>query len=381
MSLEGADGNVDRRPAEAQVLKEVTSPLFLTNELIEKWGDGIPTYTEADPNAPEWKATPLKRLDLSAFHLGDNVYIKDESDRGSNPTGTIKDRPAWELATLYRDYARAVYLKMRAGTIQKSALGTMPIPRLSLITAGNEGRAVAECFARYDLPPPKLIIGTDTKKGVVDALVKLRADVYAVDLTKPLTPEDILHVSHNAGGIDITSTRAIEPASVFYDWHVHEVFNEQPDEIYVPYGSGRLMENYLVWQERTIRNDAKGERDKRLDKGVNVKQVIGVDVFGAEPATHPSVADKLSAQFKPFLIFRDDDVRALRSLEFTGKDSGTEKVEEGRITEAYEILTRSGIEAEPSAAAGLALYIDRYEKGFVRPGSKSVVVNTGRGLV
>ena len=363
---------------EREVKKEVEYPRFVSYEIVEKWGDGIPTFAETDPRAPEWKSTPVIPLDLIKDGLGE-IFVKNEADRESNPTGTIKDRAAWELATLYRDYARALYLKIRTGTLDKKELERLVTPRLSLITAGNEGKAIAECFKQYDLPPPKLIAGKDTRATILNELLKLRADVYTTDLSRQLKPEDIKHISNNPEGIDITSIRAIEPSSVFYDWHVHESFNEKPDEIYVPYGSGRLMENYLVWQARSMRNESEGRRDPRLK--VPVSKVIAMNVFGAEPAEYPSDADKLAAPFKPFLLFKDEDISAVVNLSFTGSETGKNKITEEQIRQAHQLLTSQGIEAEPSGAAGLGLYIDRFEKGLIKKGKKILIVNTGKGLI
>lgn len=361
-----------------EIKKEIEYPHFINYEIVEKWGDGIPAFAEADPVAPEWKATPVVHIDLSKDGLGE-IFVKNEADRESNPTGTIKDRAAWELATLYRDYARALYLKIRTGALDKKGLERLVMPRFSLITAGNEGKAVAECFKKYDLPPPKLIIGKNTRSTIINELIKLRADVYIADLSSELTTEDIKQISNNSCGIDITSIQAIEPSSVFYDWHVHESFNESPDDIYVPYGSGRLMENYLVWQARSMRNESKRRRDPRLK--VSISKVITMNVFGAEPAEYPSEADKLVAPFKPFLLFKDEDINALVNLSFTGSETGKNKITEEKIRQAYQLLTSHGIEVEPSSATSLALYIDRFEKGLVKSGRKTLIINTGKGLI
>lgn len=361
-----------------EVKKELEYPRCVTYEMVEKWGDGIPAFAEADPHAPEWRTTPSILIDLSGDGFGE-IFVKDESSLESNPTGTIKDRAAWELATLYRDFARALYLKIRIGALDKKNLEKIVLPRLSVITSGNEGKAIAECFKKYDLPPPKLIIGKDTRLSIVDELLKLRADIYAIDLSRELTVEDIKRLSSNLDGVDLTSIRSIEPSSVFYDWHVHEAFKEIPAEIYVPYGSGRLMENYLVWQARSLRNESEGRRDPRLK--IPVSQVISMNIFGAEPAEYPSQADKLGAQFKPFLLFEDEDIQALVSFALTGSETGKYKITEKHIQQAHQLLTSHGIEAEPSGAAGLALYLDRFERGLVQQGKKVLIVNTGKGLI
>jgi hypothetical protein len=237
---------------EAQAVKEIPFPKTMSEHLMELWGDGIPSFDKADLVHPEWRPTRVVPLQGHP-----NVLVKDESDRKSNPTGTIKDRAAWEFGTLFRDFARMCFLKLRSGEWTQNDLRQCPIPRLSCITSGNEGTAIAECFARFDLPPPKIIVSSSLPihhPTIFAGITNLRADVYTADLgSHALTADEILRMSNNAGGVDISSNRAFEPSTVFYDWHVHEVFNLRPDEIYLPYGSGRLMENYLYWQGKAFR--------------------------------------------------------------------------------------------------------------------------------
>lgn len=50
-----------------------------------------------------------------------------------------------------------------------------------------------------------------------------------------------------------------------------------------------------------------------------------------------------------------------------------------KIKQAYELLSRY-CDTEPSASAGLALYLQRFDHGKVRPQDKVLVVNTGKGI-
>ncbi|MBU1018255.1 PLP-dependent lyase/thiolase [Patescibacteria group bacterium] len=340
-------------------------------------GDAIPVFPEADPHHPEWQETPIIPLDLSPEGYGE-LYVKNEADRTSNPTGTIKDRAAWELATLYRDFARALYFKLRLGRLTKEELKNIPVPRLSFMTSGNEGRAVAERFKLHDLPPPKLIVSQDILPAYLESLKVLRADLYAVDLDEALDSDAIRCVSNNEGGIDITSVRSLQPQAIFYDWHVHESFNFSPDKIFVPYGSGRLAENYLYWQMRTMRNEGNNTRDPRLK--AHVGHVVSMDILAAEPSSPTSVADKLTAPFKPFLLFKDSDINALTLMNFTGRGTSKNPVSESSIDEAFALLKSRGIRAEPSGAASLALYLTHFRLGLIGRKEKILVVNTGEGL-
>ena len=170
---------------------------------------------------------------------------------------------------------------------------------------------------------------------------------------------------------------AIRPQEVFYDWHVHEAFNCSPQEIYLPYGSGRLFENYLTWQERTVRNGLVGTKDPRLK--AKPQTVSSMSILCAEPIDPKSIADKLTKSFNPFTVFDADDVAALHSLAFTGQHTGFYKISEERIVQAYHMMQHF-CATEPSAAAGLALYLDRFDQGKVDKRNKVLVINTGSGF-
>ncbi len=360
---------------ENTIVKEMEYPKIMDWDLVERFADEIPCYNQDDPKNPEWKPTPVIELDLTDKGYG-TVYIKDESNTSSNPTGTIKDRAAWELATLFRDWARSLYLRKKQ---INGNIGSIAVPRFSMITAGNAGMAVSHAFERFRLPPMKLLVDASVTPERLKALKQLYTDIYLVDLNaKKLTPEQIKFLTNNQEGIDITSVMSLEPQAVFYDWHVHESFNQEPDEIYIPYGSGRLFENYLTWQQRTIRNDANNRKDPRLKASPG--KIASISILAAEPRKQNSIADKLTKRFNPFIAFEDQDIDALKTLAFTGENTKVYKISEEKIKQAYEILTSKGITAEPSACAGLALYLHRYDEGKIDPGKKILVVNTGKGI-
>ena len=355
------------------VVKDIPYPV-LNWDLIERWADEIPVFSENDPTHPEWISTPVIPLDLSSEGYG-SVYIKNEADLKSNPTGTFKDRMAWEITALHRDYARGLMLKKKYidGKVEE-----LPIPRITLLTAGNAGISLSHFFEKYGLPPPKLLIGNSTSQERLNLFKKLYADIYMVDTEeRSLTTEEIKRLTNNERGIDITSNLILQPELIFYDWHVHESFNESPDEIYVPYGSGRLMENYLAWQERTMRNDA-GDKDPRLK--TLVRKVISMNILGATPEEKDSSANHLIADYNPFTIFDDHDVSALINLSWTGRNTGIYEVKEEKIQEAFYIMNKYGISTSASGATSLGLYLQRYEEGKVDPRKKSLVVNTGQGI-
>jgi threonine synthase len=353
---------------ESIVIKENEYPNVMDWKLAEMWAEGIPLFKENDPENPEWKATPIKILDLSSEGYG-QVYVKDES---KNPTKTIKDRMAWELTTLFRDYARGLHLKKKEGLLNGN-IGSLVIPRFTYVTSGNVGKAISEAFKRYSLPPMKLLVDNSMPAGRLDALKGLHADIYMADLSKkPLTAKEIKELTNNRGGIDITSVVVLEPNSNYYDWHVHEAFNEDPNEIYVPYGSGRLMENYLTWQARNARN-----KDPRLK--IPAGKLTNISVLGAEPIKLHSIADKLTKKYNPFVILSDQDINALGTLSFTGKNTGVYHTPEEKIKQGYEFMKRE-FDTEPTGSAGLGLYLHRYDQSKIDPRKKVLIINTGKGI-
>jgi threonine synthase len=359
--------------------REIPFQERLSFKLLEQWAEEIPWYPENDPEHKEWIETPVLRLDLSEYGYG-KVLVKDES---VNPTGTIKDRPAWEITALYRDFARLIYMRYISGDLSRRDIEAMVVPRFSIITSGNEGRALADMFKRFGLPPVKLMVGAGASESQVGCFMDLEADVYLVDLdSQVLSAGDIRVLTNNVSGIDLTSVRAFYPEIVFYDWHVFEVLNEVPKNIFIPFGAGKLGSCYLYWQKNIVHGGIMGEvRDPRLKVHVDFRDVMRMNVMCAEPESYPSVADKLSAPFKPFRIFSDSDFDALTKLGFTGGKSGIYGVSEEYLARAFDVLRREGVSCEPSATAGLALYMQQYDEGMLDRIGTSLIVNTGKGMV
>ncbi|MFC1801623.1 pyridoxal-phosphate dependent enzyme [Nanoarchaeota archaeon] len=358
---------------ESVVIKEIPFQKEMDWDLVEEWADGIPVFSENNPDNPEWPKTPTFDLDLSSEGYG-LVHVKDES---VNPTGTAKARPGWEMATIYRDFARGLWLQK--GSLDGKIL-TRSVPELSLITSGNEGRAVSYFTEKYGLPPSNQIVDVNIDPKKLEFLKNLHANIYMVDLSKKeLTQEDILLITGNRGGLNLNKALIVRSQEIWYDWLSHEAFNEEPDEIYVPYGSGKLRDNLLTWQEKNVRLSlSNGEADPRLS--ASIEKLLSMSILGAEPERQDSVADKLPAPFKPFRIFDNCDSDALINFSFTGKNTGCHQVREEYLKKAFEIFQKYNVTAEPSAAAGLALYMQRYDGGKINPRHKVLIVNTGRGI-
>jgi len=80
-----------------------------------------PRKPEFPPGNPKFPATPTYRIKVPGFS---NVWLKDES---INPTGTHKDRMAWEMVVTYRDFL----LAKKNGQIKGK------LPHMSIISSGS----------------------------------------------------------------------------------------------------------------------------------------------------------------------------------------------------------------------------------------------------
>ncbi len=60
-----------------------------------------PNKPEFPPESPKFPSSPTYQIKIPGFS---NVWLKDES---VNPTGTHKDRMAWGLVVIYRDFLLA----------------------------------------------------------------------------------------------------------------------------------------------------------------------------------------------------------------------------------------------------------------------------------
>ena len=80
-----------------------------------------PKKPEFPADNPKFPATPTYRITVPGFS---NVWFKDES---FNPTGTHKDRMAWEIIVTYRDSL----LAKKRGQIKGK------LPAMSIISSGS----------------------------------------------------------------------------------------------------------------------------------------------------------------------------------------------------------------------------------------------------
>ena len=299
--------------------------------------DNDPKKPEFPPGNPKFPATLTFKMNVPGFS---NVHLKDESQ---NPTGTHKDRMAWEIVVTYKQ----LLLAKKSGRIKD-------LPHMSIISSGSAANAIQQMLKKYRLPNLKALVDHRINEKIKHNLEKIGCEVYETDLSKQiLSKEDILKLTNNLDGIDITSDDSLEPYDIFYDWMSYEILNENPQYVFVPYGTGHLYENIVniaVREAKTLLI-----HDKRFYG--EIKTVRNCNFLGATTNNPNTSADKLFSPHLPFVHFDTRWIKLAISKGYIGPESNVYTVQEQYLDEALKIAESQGINCESSGIAGLAISI------------------------
>jgi hypothetical protein len=204
------------------------------------------------------------------------------------------------------------------------------------------------------------------------SLKKIGCTIYKTDLSlKKLTWQEILELTDNKDGFDITSNEALDPTNRFYDWLSYEIINNSPDYCFVPFGTGNLYENILNITKKEVSTK---NHDPRF-KG-NVQTLKKCNFFGATTNNPLSKAKKLYSPYLPFVHFNEQWIKLYRYAGFVGKLSDVHVFKEKYLLEAITLLENQNISIESSAAAGLALFLEMKNK--IPKNKKILIVSTGK---
>jgi len=326
-------------------------------ESIVVASENDPHKPEFPPDKPKFPATPTYKIEVPGFS---NVWLKDES---VNPTGTHKDRMAWEMVVTYRDFL----LAKKRGQIKNS------LPHLSIISFGSAAVAIQNQLRKYKLPNLKVLIDVNfINPTILKALKKMGCEIYETDLSKkPLTFREILILTHNPNGFDITSNEALDPTTRFYDWLSYEIINNSPDYAFIPFGTGNLYENVL---NITKKETSTKIHDPRL-RG-DVKKLRNCNFLGATTNNPRSKADKLYSPHLPFVHYDEQWIKFYRCAGFCGPQSSVNLIKEEFLGRAMDIAKSQGVNCEPSGIAGLALMLQMKNK--LPKNKKMLIVSTGK---
>lgn len=329
----------------------------------EKILKSIIVASENNPNKPEFPAdnpkfpaTPTYKINIPGFT---NVWLKDESH---NPTGTHKDRMAWEIIVTYRQFLLAKKRRQLSGTL----------PQMSIISSGSAAVAIQTQLKKYDLPNLKVLIDYRIDQEVLNYLKKINCEVYETDLgKKPFSSKEILHLTHNLKGFDITSSEALDPTTRFYDWMSYEILNNSPDYVFIPFGTGNLYENILNINKKEVSTQ---HHDPRFKGDINILR--NCNFIGVTTNNPKSKADKLYSPHLPFVHYDEQWIRLYRYSGFCGSDSNVYLLKEQFLEEAIELVKHQKIDYEPSGIAGLGMLLQLRNK--IPKNKKILIVNTGK---
>ncbi len=315
-----------------------------------------PEKPEFPPGKPKFPATPTYQIKVPWFS---NVWLKDES---YNPTGTHKDRMAWEIVVTYRKYLQA----KRRGKLKGD------LPQMSIISSGTAAVAVQTMLRTYNLPNLKVLLDFNINQKIIAGLEKIGCEVYTADLSRAaLSWGEILALTHNQDGVDITSDEALGPTTRFYDWLSYELINSSPDFCFIPFGSGQLFENIVNINAIEI---SATKHDPRFSGDVKVLRQC--NFMGATTNFAHSKADKLYSHHLPFAHFNEQWIRNYRIAQSCGQESDVYVVKEPFLIEAMRLARAQKVKAEHSGIAGLALLLQMANQ--VPKNAKILIVNTGK---
>lgn len=311
-----------------------------------------PEFPMEDPKFP---ATPTYKIKIPGFK---KVYLKDES---YNPAGTHKDRMAWEIIVTYKQLLKS----KKEGVLKK-------IPVMSIISSGSAAFAIQTQLKKFNLPALKVLVGKNINKEIVKKLKQIGCKIYKTDLSKKkLSWQEILILTKNKSGFDITSNEALDPTNRFYDWLSYEIINESPDYCFIPFGTGNLFENILNITKKEVTSENKDPRFKG-----NIKKIKKCNFFGATTNKINSKAEKLYSPHLPFVHYNEQWIKMYVFLGYVGQKSNVFLFKEKLLDKAIKILEDQKIKIEPSAAAGLALFLEMKNK--IPKNKKILIVSTGK---
>ena len=326
--------------------------------------DSIVVASENDPNKPEFPAddpkfpaTPTYKLEIEWF---DNVWFKDES---FNPTGTHKDRMAWEIVVTYREFLLA---KKRGQLVWK-------LPSMSIISSGSAAIAIQTQLNKYKLPDLKVLVDSNLDIEINQALLSVWCELYKTDLSKKrLEWDDILRLTNNIWGFDITSSDALSPTKVFYDWLSYEILNSSPDYCFIPFWTGNLYENILNVNRNEVTTS---NHDPRFSWDIEKLRRCNF-MWATTNDPESKAASKLYSPHLPFVHFWDQWIWLFRYSWFCWNESNVYVIQEKYLDKAIEYAEKNNINFEPSWLAWLALF---FQMSKDIDGSKKIlIVSTGK---
>ena len=345
-------------------LRNINVRLETTYKRIKIPSNNDPKKPEFPPEPfyrPKFPASNTYRIDVPGFS---NVWLKDES---SNPTGTHKDRLAWEVVIKYKSLIDALKYKDNDS-----------LPQMSIISSGSAAIAIQHLFNLFNIPTRlKVLVDHHLNSGIKNSISDIGCELYECDLSeKLLSSEDIKTLTDNKDGIDITYREVLDPThDNYYDWMSYEILREKPEFCFIPFGTGDLFINILNIVKIEYFYSYVSKHDPRFFS--DIETIKKCNYFGASSNQPDTLMDKLFSNFLPSINSFRKYIRELKN-EYACVGSLTDiyYVDEKIVKQAIEVARSQDIKCEPSGLAGLALMLQM--KDQIPSDSRILIVNTGK---
>lgn len=310
---------------------------------------------------PSFPASKTYRINVPGFS---NVWLKDES---SNPTGTHKDRLAWEVVIKYKSLIEGLkYNDQRS------------LPQMSIISSGSAAIAIQHLFNLFNIPTRlKVLADHKLNSRIKEDISGIGCELYECDLSsKLLSSDDIKELTNNYNGIDITYREVLDPASDnYYDWLSYEIIREKPEYCLIPFGTGDLFINVLNIVKQEYFNSFLSKHDPRfMSDTASLKNCHFLGASSNDPNTR---LDKLFSYYLPSASAFNKYIHELKNeYKCVGSMTNYHFVDEKFVAEAMNIADKQGIKYEPSGIAGMALLLQKRDE--IPYDAKILIVNTGK---
>lgn len=353
-----------------ELIRLLPQGMKIESSKIEKIYQSIQVPSNNDPGRPEFPPRPFYspsfpasktfKIEVPGFT---NVWLKDES---TNPTGTHKDRFAWEVVIKYKALLESSRYKQ---------IDTLP--QISIISSGGAATAIQNLLNLFNIPVSlKVLIDYSTDNKIKESLKEIGCTVYESDLSDYLLkPEDIKQLTENWDGIDITYRETLDPnLDNYYDWLSYEIINEDPDYCFIPFGTGDLFINILNIVKKEYFSSFLHNSDPRFSGSIDsLKQC---HFFGATTHNKHTKMDKLYSSFLPTYNDYLKFIQELISYSCVGEQTSIKQIDEKFIDLAIDLANKQNMTFEPSGIAGLALMLQM--KHLIPKDAKILIVNTGK---
>ncbi len=290
--------------------------------------------------------TPLVYSEQLSQRVKADVYLKLE---GANPTGSFKDRGMVLAVAKAKEAGSRTVICASTGNTSASAAAYAARAGMNAIILIPDGYVALGKLAQAMMYGAKIV----AIRGNFDqalALVHRLADELPVTVVNSTNPFRLLG----------QQTAAFE---------ICDALGDGPDRLCIPVGNAGNISAY--WQGFVAYS--------RSGKIHTIPKMQGFEAEGAaalvlgHPIEHPetfATAIRIGNPASGHLALQ------------AAADSGGEIsfVSDAQIRDAYRLLAREGILAEPASAASVAGLLKLHQRGEIQPGETIVCVLTGNGL-